>query len=166
VVEVDLSTGRVGVRAATIVHDCGAVIDQLIVEGQIQGGFAQGLGAVLLEAVEYDPAGQPLARTFADYLMPTALDVPAVRIVHQGTPSAMPGGFRGVGECAAILAPAMIAGAVHDALRPLGIAIRQTDLRAARVRDLLRRHGVRFDLDRRIDRLLGGWPGVVGEADG
>lgn len=154
VVEVFQDTGRVEVRAATIVHDCGTIIDPLIVEDQIQGGFAQGLGAVLLEAVEYDSAGQPLARTLKDYLMPTAVDVPRVTIVHRGTPSALPGGFRGVGESGAILTPAMLGAAIHDALRPLGIAIRQTDLRPARLHALLRQHGAGFDLESFIGRLL------------
>jgi len=146
-VEVDAATGRVRVREATILHDCGRIIDRIIVEGQIQGGFAQGLGAVLLEAVEYGPDGAPLVRTLQDYPMPTTREVPVVRVLHQETPSELPGGFRGMGESAAILAPAMIANAVHDALRPLGVPIAQSDLRPPAVRDLLRAGGVGLDLD-------------------
>lgn len=144
-VEVCALTGRVHVRDATIVHDCGTIIDQQIVDGQLQGGFAQGLGAVLLESAGYDGRGQPRARTLDTYLMPTAADVPVLRVVHSQTPSALPGGFRGMGESAAIITPAMIAGAVHDALRPAGLAVRQTDLRPGSVRDLLRSGGIGFD---------------------
>jgi carbon-monoxide dehydrogenase large subunit len=151
-VEVCAATGRVSVLEATILHDCGRIVDRLIVDGQIQGGFAQGLGAVLLESVEYGDDGRPCVRTLQDYPMPSALDVPRVRIVHRETPSALPGGFRGVGESAAILTPAMIAGAVHDALRPLGVAVRQTDLRPRAVRDLLRGAGVAFDAGAVADR--------------
>lgn len=156
VVEVCAATGRVRVREATILHDCGRIIDRLIVEGQIQGGFAQGLGAVLLEAVEYGPDGAPAVRTLHDYPMPTARDVPRVRVLHQETPSALPGGFRGMGESAAILTPAMVANAVHDALRPVGVAVAQSDLRPQSVRDLLRAAGVPLDLVRLVRDLAGG----------
>ncbi|MFL6138202.1 MAG: xanthine dehydrogenase family protein molybdopterin-binding subunit [Frankiaceae bacterium] len=156
VVEVDVATGRVHVREATILHDCGRIIDRLIVEGQIQGGFAQGLGLVLLEVVEYRPDGSPAVRTLQDYPMPTARDVPVVRVLHQETPSALPGGFRGMGESAAILAPTMIVNAVHDALRPLGVAIAQSDLRPPSLRDLLRAAGAGLDLDEVAARALAG----------
>jgi carbon-monoxide dehydrogenase large subunit len=122
------------------------IIDRTIVEGQLQGGFAQGLGAVLLEGVEYADDGDPLVRTLRDYAMPTARDVPPLRILHRETPSALPGGYRGVGESATILAPAMLANAVHDALRPLGVAVSGSDLRPRAIRDLLRAAGVEVDL--------------------
>ena len=115
-VEVDADTGHVDVLDAVLVSDCGVVINPAVVEGQHQGGFAQGLGAVLLEEVRYDDDGQPLTSTLVDYTIPEAGDVPRLRVVHRETPSEVAGGFRGVGEAAIIAAPAVIAGAVADAL--------------------------------------------------
>jgi carbon-monoxide dehydrogenase large subunit len=141
VVDVDPSTGRVAVLDSLLVSDCGVVINPTVVEGQHQGGFAQGLGAVLLEEFRYSPEGQPLTSTLLDYIVPEAPDVPVLRIVHRQTPSATAGGFRGVGEAAIIAAPAAIAGAVDDALRPLGVRITSTRLHPHMVRDLVRRGG-------------------------
>ena len=130
-VEVDPETGDVHVLDAVLVSDCGVVINPMVVEGQHQGGFAQGLGAVLLEEIRYDDAGSAAhvdARRLHDPRPRT--DVPPLRVVHRETPSAIEGGFRGVGEAAIIAAPAVIAGAVADALAPLGVAITSTRLHA------------------------------------
>jgi len=140
-VEVDCDTGEVHVLDAVLVSDCGVVINPMVVEGQHQGAFAQGLGAVLLEEVRYDDEGQPLTATLLDYTIPEATDVPVLRVIHRETPSTVAGGFRGVGEAAIIATPAAIAGAVADALAPFGIAITSTRLHAHQLRALLRAAG-------------------------
>jgi carbon-monoxide dehydrogenase large subunit len=140
-VEVDPETGAVQVLDAVLVSDCGVVINPTVVEGQHQGGFAQGLGAVLLEEVRYDEEGQPLTSTLLDYSIPEAPDVPRLRVVHRETPSAVAGGFRGVGEASIIATPAVIAGAVADALAPLGVEITSTRLHAHFLREAIRAAG-------------------------
>jgi carbon-monoxide dehydrogenase large subunit len=140
-VEVDPETGDVQVLDAVLVSDCGVVINPMIVEGQHQGGFAQGLGAVLFEEVRYDDDGQPLTSTLVDYTIPEASDVPRLRIVHRHTPSNVAGGFRGVGEASIIATPAVIAGAVADALFPLGVEITSTRLHAHYLRRAIRAAG-------------------------
>jgi carbon-monoxide dehydrogenase large subunit len=145
VVEVDVNTGQVEIQDAVIVHDCGRVINPLVLEGQIQGAFAQAIGAVLFEELVYSADGQLLTSTLLDYAIPAFGNVPRVRIVHRETPSALPGGFRGAGEAGIIVMPAAIANAVHDALHPLGVRITQTNLGPARLRALLRAAGVRAD---------------------
>jgi aerobic carbon-monoxide dehydrogenase large subunit len=130
---------------AVLVSDCGVVINPLLVEGQHQGAFVQGLGAVLLEEVRYGEDGHPLTATLADYTPPTAVEAPALRMVHRETPSPTAGGFRGVGEAAIIAAPAALTGAVADALAPLGVRITSTRLHAAHLRRLLRQAGHRPD---------------------
>ena len=144
-VEVDPATGHVEVLDAVIVSDCGVVINPSLVEGQHQGGFAQGLGNVLHEEVRYTDDGQPLCSTMLDYTVPTASDVPPLRVVHQQTASHMLGGFRGVGEATIIATPAAVAGAVDDALAPLGVRITSTRLHPHHVRRLVRATGWRAD---------------------
>ena len=140
-VEVDPDTGHVDVLDAVLVSDCGVVINPMVVEGQHQGGFAQGLGAVLLEEVRYDDDGQPLSSTLVDYTIPEASDVPRLRVVHRETPSEVAGGFRGAGEAAIIVAPAVVAGAVADALAPLGVEITSTRLHPHVLRGRVRAAG-------------------------
>jgi CO/xanthine dehydrogenase Mo-binding subunit len=129
-VEVDPVTGEVTVLDAVMVVDSGLVINPAVVEGQHQGGFAQGLGNVFHEEVVYSEDGQPLCSTLVDYTIPTASESVAVRIVHRETPSDVLGGFRGAGEAAITAAPAVLAGAVEDALAPLGVRINSTRLSA------------------------------------
>jgi carbon-monoxide dehydrogenase large subunit len=145
VVEVDVNTGQVALLDAAIVHDCGRVINPMIVDGQIQGAFAQAVGAVLLEEIVYGEDGQLLTSSLLDYLIPAFGSVPKARIVHRETPSDLLGGFRGAGEAGIIVMPAAIANAVHDALKPLGVKITQTNLGATHVRALLRDAGVAVD---------------------
>jgi carbon-monoxide dehydrogenase large subunit len=140
-VEVDTVTGRTTVLDAVLVSDCGVVINPMTVEGQHQGGFAQGLGAVLTERLGFAPDGTPLVTTLGDYAPPTAVEVPAVRIVHRETPSALEGGFRGMSEASITAAPAALAGAVADALAPLGVQITSTRLHPDHLRALLREAG-------------------------
>ena len=123
-VEVDPETGRVTVRAYALVEDCGPVINPLIVEGQIHGAVAQGIGEALGERLVYDEDGQLLTGTLMDYALPVASALPDFAVGHLETPSPlMPGGYKGMGEGGTIGAPAAIANAVADAVRPLGIAI-------------------------------------------
>ena len=130
VVEVDPATGRVRVRRYALVEDCGRVINPVIVEGQIHGAVAQGIGEALLESVLYDDDGQLLTATLMDYALPRADDLPLFEIGHLETPSPLtPGGVKGMGEGGTIGAPATIANAVADAVRHLGVQITRLPIR-------------------------------------
>jgi len=130
VVEIDPDTGRVGVKRYAVVEDCGPVINPMIVDGQIHGAVAQGIGEALLEAVVYDADGQLLTATLMDYALPRAADLPSFEIGHLETPSPiMPGGVKGMGEGGTIGAPATIANAVADAVRHLGARITKLPIR-------------------------------------
>ena len=121
-VEVDRDTGHVRVTRYVVVEDCGPVINPMLVEGQVQGAVAQGLGEALLEELEYDDAGQLLTATLMDYALPRADALPSLDIGHLETPSPhMPGGFKGMGEGGTIGAPAALANAVADALHPASV---------------------------------------------
>ena len=120
-VEIDTLTGKTKVLSYAIVEDCGPMINPTIVEGQIFGGVAQGIGTALFEEFLYDEAGQPLSTTFADYLIPAMGDVPDFAVCHLQTPSPHTiGGIKGMGEGGAIAPGAVIASAVEDALSHLG----------------------------------------------
>jgi len=122
IVEVDAELGHVRLDKYVIAHDCGVVVNPLLVEGQIVGGAAQGIGGALFEELKYDAEGQLLTGSFMDYLLPTACEVPAVEIIHQHSPSPLnPLGVKGVGEGGPIAPPAVIANAVGDALSPFGV---------------------------------------------
>jgi aerobic carbon-monoxide dehydrogenase large subunit len=130
IVEVDRETGRVGIGNYAVAHDCGVVVNPMLVEGQIMGGAAQGLGGILSEAIAYDANGQLLSGSLMDYALPTASDIPAMQIVHQHSPSPLnPLGVKGVGEGGAVAPPAAIANAVCDALAPFGIEVNTTPVR-------------------------------------
>ncbi len=121
-VEVDTETGKVRLLRYVAVDDCGNVINPLLVQGQIQGGIAQGIGQALFEEVAYDESGQLLSGSLVDYALPTAADVPQPLLGHTVTVSPLnPLGAKGVGEAGTIAAPAAIANAVLDALAPLGV---------------------------------------------
>jgi carbon-monoxide dehydrogenase large subunit len=108
----------------------------MVVDGQTLGGAAQGIGTALYEESPYDANGQPLASTFADYLLPGATEIPAMRIFHMQTPSPYTAfGIKGMGEGGAIAPPAVIFNAVNDALAPLGIELTQTPLTPRRLLD-------------------------------
>ena len=96
------------------------MINPAVVEGQIAGGLAQGIGSVLLEEAGYDERGNPIAATFKDYLLPSISDIPDFEFVHASTPSKAEGGFRGVGEGGAIIGPPTLVNAIADALAPFG----------------------------------------------
>ena len=117
VVEVDIRTGRVHLKRFVVVADCGTVINPTIVEGQERGGVTQGIGSALLEQFIYDEEAQPLTTNFADYLMPSATDIPDIEIHHLATPSPLtPLGMKGMGEGGAIGPAAAIGNAIADAL--------------------------------------------------
>lgn len=123
VVEVDIETGIVKVLDYVVVNDCGRLINPLIVEGQIQGGVAQGLGSAYLEELRYDDQGQVTTTTLADYLLPVSTEVPRMRIAHIETLSSGEGGIKGMGEGSLIASPAAFANAVSDALEPFGFVV-------------------------------------------
>lgn len=124
VVAVDTETGAVELLDYVVVEDGGKLINPMIADGQVLGGIAQGVGTALYEEMPFDGEGQPLAGTLADYLLPGAGEVPAVRIEHMETPSPYTEfGQKGIGESGAIGAPAAIANAVNDALKSLGVEI-------------------------------------------
>src|SRR5262249_35356031 len=113
-------------------HDAGVLINPQLAEGQILGGVCQGLGGVLFEEMVYDRAAQLVTGSLADYLIPTAADMPPIEIVHRETPSPRnPLGVKGLGEGGAIAPPVVITNAVCDALRLLGVEIFATPLRPA-----------------------------------
>jgi carbon-monoxide dehydrogenase large subunit len=133
-VEVDPETGRVTVRDYVVVEDCGPVINPMIVEGQIHGAVAQGVGEALAERLVYDESGQLVTGSLMDYALPSATTVPALSIGHLETPSPLtPGGYKGMGEGGTIGAPAAVANAVADALKPLGVAVTSLPILAERI---------------------------------
>jgi aerobic carbon-monoxide dehydrogenase large subunit len=124
VVEVDPETGLVRILRYVIAHDCGRVINPQIVEGQIHGGVAQGIGGALQEAIIYDAGGQLLTGSLMDYAVPRARDLPMLELIHLEYPSPRnPLGVKGVGEGGAIAPPAALANAAEDALAPFGVRI-------------------------------------------
>ncbi len=123
IVEVDPVRCTVAFKRYLCVHDCGKMINPTIVEGQVTGGLAQGIGGAFYERIEYDEDGNPRNASFMDFLMPYATEVPSVEMIHLETPSPLnPLGVKGVGEAGCIPVAAVLAGAVEDALRPLGVA--------------------------------------------
>ena len=134
VVEVDADTGTVRILRYVAVDDCGTMINPLVVEGQIHGGIAHGIGNALIEEIVYDEAGQLATGTLMDYALPRAADVPPLEVHHVVTPSPLnPLGVKGAGEGGTLPAPAAIANAVADALRPLGVDICEMPLRRERL---------------------------------
>lgn len=120
-VEIDPETGDVRVVRYVVVHDCGKLINPLIVDGQIRGGVVHGIGNALFERMIYDDAGQPLTTTYADYLLPMATEMPQIEIHHMETPSPRnPIGVKGAGEGGTIPAAACVISAVENALGPNG----------------------------------------------
>ena len=138
VVEVDTDTGFVKVLDYTIVADCGTLINPAVVDGQQHGGAVHGIGNMLLEEAGYDEDGQPVNTTFMDYLLPTAADTPSIRVVHRPHPTPLnPMGVKGAGEGATASAPAAVANAITDALRPLDVEITEMPLSPGRLRALI-----------------------------
>ena len=127
VLALDPDTGHVEILDYVVCHDCGTMVNPMIVEAQVVGGVAQGLGTALYEEIPYDDNGQPLASTFLDYIIPGMTEVPDVRVLHMETPSPHTRfGIKGMGEGGAIAPPAVIINAINDALRPLNVEIGET----------------------------------------
>lgn len=143
IIEVDPATGIVTVLKYVAVHDCGRVINPMIVEGQVHGGVAQGIGGAFYERLVYDADGQPLSSTFMDYLIPTAMEIPAIETHHIETPSPLnPYGIKGAGEAGVIPVPALMAQALDDALSPWGIRITDMPLSPGDIRRLVRQAAI------------------------
>jgi carbon-monoxide dehydrogenase large subunit len=139
VVEVDPETGRVQLLRYVVAHDCGRVINPMLVDGQIHGGVAQGIGGGLGEEIVYDSAGQLLTGSLMDYAVPRADELPFIETVHlEHLSPRNPLGVKGVGEGGAISPPAALANAIEDALSPFGIRITEGPVTAARIVALLR----------------------------
>lgn len=138
-VEVDPETGAVRILRYVVVHDCGCMINPMMVEGQVIGGVVHGIGATLFEWMRYDAEGQPLAATYADYLLPTADVVPRIEIHHMESPTPLnPLGVKGAAESGTIGAPAAIVSAIEDALRPFTIRITELPVTPPRLHALIR----------------------------
>lgn len=134
VVEVDVRTGALKILRYVVVEDCGVIINPMVVDGQVTGGVAQGLGGALFEHVVYDDAGQPLTTSLMDYLVPSAADVPFIEIGHVETPSPLVvGGYKGAGEGGTIAPCGALGNAVADALAPFGARVSQLPLTPERI---------------------------------
>ncbi|NUQ36758.1 MAG: xanthine dehydrogenase family protein molybdopterin-binding subunit [Caldilineales bacterium] len=138
IVEVDPETMQVQIKRYVTVHDCGRVINPLILDGQIHGGIAQGIGNAFYEKVVYDANGQLLNGSFMDYLIPTSMEVPRIEVDHVETPSpSNPLGIKGAGEAGAIPTGPAFAQAVENALAPFGVEILEIPLSPNRLYELV-----------------------------
>jgi carbon-monoxide dehydrogenase large subunit len=138
-VAVDLETGEVEVERYVVVHDCGVVVNPMIVDGQIHGGTAQGLGGALFEAIEYEPDGRPMTHTLLDYLVPTSGEMPDIVVEHTEHPSPfVPGGMKGMGEGGAIAPAAAIGNAIAAAIPEIADLVTETPMTPVRLRTWIR----------------------------
>ena len=145
-VEVDIETGGVRILRYLAMQDAGRLINPIIVDGQVHGGVAHGIGNAIFEWMGYDEAGQPITTTFADYLLPTAADVPKLQTLYKESPSPHnPLGAKGVGEVGVIPAAAAIISAVEDALSPFGVRIAQMPITPSRLAELIARARVQLE---------------------
>ncbi|MDH3307734.1 MAG: xanthine dehydrogenase family protein molybdopterin-binding subunit [Acidimicrobiia bacterium] len=144
-VEVDPDTGQVRVLDYTVVADSGQILNPMVVDGQQHGGVAHGIGNALLEEARYGEDGQFLTGTFLDYLLPTAMEVPRMRILHRPHPTPLnPMGVKGAGEGATASAVAVVANAIVDALRPLDVRITELPIPPSRLVELISEARDRF----------------------
>ncbi|MDH3703417.1 MAG: molybdopterin-dependent oxidoreductase, partial [Alphaproteobacteria bacterium] len=128
-VEVDPETGGVDILEFIIVHDCGRLVNPLIVDGQVFGGVAHGIGNALFEWMKHDDAGQPLTSNLGDYFLVTAPEMPRMEIAHMQSPSPLnPLGVKGVGECGVVPTPAAVISAIEDALSPFDVHIKRAPI--------------------------------------
>jgi aerobic carbon-monoxide dehydrogenase large subunit len=144
IVEVDIETGRVVIEKFLVVEDAGRIINPMIADGQVHGGIAQGIGNALFEEIVYDDSGNPQTATLADYMPPTACEIPPIELHHIESPAASSiTGAKGLGEGGAIGAPAAVINAINDALAPFGVSIDEIPATPQRIRAALR--GARRD---------------------
>jgi carbon-monoxide dehydrogenase large subunit len=142
-VEVDPESGLVRLDDYIVAHDCGTVLNPMLLDGQVHGGVAQGLGNALTEELHYDREGQLLTASYLDYLVPSATEVPTMETIHLETRSPHnPEGIKGAGEGGTIPVPAVISNAIDDALAPLGIRVTHTPITPDRLRKLIRERAV------------------------
>ena len=144
IVEVDVETARVKILKYALAYDIGKAVNPMIVEGQLVGALAQGIGGALLEELVYDEQGQLLTTTFMDYLVPTVMEMPevtAVRILEETPTPLNPLGVKGAGEGGSSGCGAALANAVADALAPLGVPITALPLSPDRLHRLIKEHG-------------------------
>jgi carbon-monoxide dehydrogenase large subunit len=140
VVEVDIETGHVAIEKFLVAEDAGRIINPMIADGQVHGGVAQGIGNALLEEIVYDDGGDILTSTLADYLPPTAREIPVIELHHMETYSeASITRAKGVGEGGAIGAPAAVINAINDAIAPFGVSIDEIPATPRKIRAALRR---------------------------
>jgi carbon-monoxide dehydrogenase large subunit len=139
-VEVDVETGGVRILRYIAMQDAGRRINPMIVDGQIHGGIAHGIGNAIFEWMGYDETGQPVTTTFADYLLPTAKDVPSLHTLYKESPSPHnPLGVKGVGEVGVIPAAAAVISAIEDALSPFNVQIAQMPVTPPKLVELIGR---------------------------
>ncbi|MAW54395.1 MAG: carbon monoxide dehydrogenase [Rhodospirillaceae bacterium] len=139
IVAVDTEIGQVEILDYVVVEDGGVLVNPMIVDGQVYGGTIQGIGTALYEEMPFDDRGQPLASTFADYLLPGTAESPDIRVLHMETPSPYTRfGQKGIGESGAIGPPAAIGNAVNDALREFGAEVSQLPITPRRILEALR----------------------------
>jgi carbon-monoxide dehydrogenase large subunit len=137
-VDVDIETGGVEILRYIVMHDCGNVINPMVVRGQVEGGVAHGVGNALYEKMLYDDNAQPLNVNFGEYLLPGSTDVPHVELHHMETPSPLnPIGVKGAGEGGTIPAIAAIIAAVENALTPFGVRIAEAPISPSRLIGLI-----------------------------
>src|SRR5215813_8819866 len=142
-VEVDIETGHVTVTRYLLMHDCGTVINPMVVEGQIVGGVIHGVGNAFFERLIYDDQAQPMSTHFGEYLLPLATDSPNVEVLHMETPSPLnPLGLKGAGEGGTIAAIAALLSAVENALEPFGVHIAEAPITPQRIVELLGEHAL------------------------
>ncbi len=140
--EVDPETGHVRLIRYIVVHDSGRIINPMIVDGQVMGAVAHGIGATLYEWMRFDEQGQPQTVTYGDYLLPSTDTVPPIEVIHMESPTPLnPLGVKGAAESGTIAAPAAVVSAVEDALRPFGVLIRDLPLTPERLLTLIRAAG-------------------------
>jgi carbon-monoxide dehydrogenase large subunit len=143
VVEIDKGTGQVGVKRFIAVDDCGVRINPTVVDGQVHGGLAQGIGTALMEVIDFDEEGNHLNSSFMDYLIPTSMEVPNYELGEFVTPSTHhPLGARGVAESPTVGSPPAVVNAVVDALSPFGVRNVDMPLTPNKIWQLMREHGV------------------------
>jgi len=161
IVEVDVETGKVTIEKFLVAEDAGRIINPMIADGQVVGGIAQGIGNALLEEIIYDDSGGILTATLADYLPPTAHEIPPIELHHLETPSTNSiTKAKGLGEGGAIGAPAAVINAINDALSPFGVEIDEMPATPQRIREKLRQ----FPLPPRAERSGGEGSGVGGRS--
>jgi len=142
IVEVDPGTGQLTFVKYVAQHDCGTMVNPMVIEGQIHGGVAQGIGGAFYEKLVYDHAGQLLSASFMDFLIPTAAELTEIEVAHLETPSPLnPLGVKGVGEAGVIPVAALVAEAVDDALAPFGVRVREMPLSPDRILELIHQNG-------------------------